>query len=106
MYRKFKLTILTLILGLFLFQQTAFAQEGPIGQHTDSVWQVSYWNNKTLAGNPVVQTGETNINWDWGMGSPSGLPAASTKRNRMSESGASGMSARRTSWSPAAAGIS
>lgn len=75
MYRKFKLTVLTLILGLFLFQQTAFAQDGPIGQHTDSVWQVSYWNNKTLTGNPVVQTGETNINWDWGMGSPSGLPA-------------------------------
>lgn len=75
MYRKFKLTVLFLIVSLFLFQQTALAQDGPTTQHTDAVWQVSYWNNKTLSGNPVVQTTETDINWDWGMGGPSGLPA-------------------------------
>ncbi|MCA9956409.1 MAG: hypothetical protein KC434_16890, partial [Anaerolineales bacterium] len=75
MYRKLKLTVLVLFVSLFLFQQTALAQDGPSAQHTDVVWQVSYWNNKTLSGNPVVQTTETDINWDWGMGGPSGLPA-------------------------------
>ena len=73
MYRK--LTVLAaLLIGLLLFQQTALAQDGPTSQHTDSVWQVSYWNNKTLAGAPVVETTEANINWDWGNGGPSGLP--------------------------------
>ncbi|MCB8977139.1 MAG: hypothetical protein H6657_06890 [Ardenticatenaceae bacterium] len=75
MYRKLKLTVLVLFVSLFLFQQTALAQDGPSAQHTDAVWQVSYWNNKTLSGNPVVQTTETDINWDWGTGGPSGLPA-------------------------------
>lgn len=74
MYRKLKLTVLFLIISLFLFQQTALAQDGPTVQHTDPVWQVSYWNNKTLTGNPLVQTTEADINWDWGMGGPSGLP--------------------------------
>ncbi len=73
MYRK--LTVVTLLLGLFLFYQTALAQGGPTAQHTDPVWQVSYWNNKTLSGTPVVQTTEAEINWDWGLGGPSGLPA-------------------------------
>lgn len=74
MYRKLKLTVLFLFISLFLFQQTALAQDGPTTQHTDSVWQVSYWNNQTLSGTPLVQTTETDINWDWGMGGPSGLP--------------------------------
>ena len=74
MYRKF--TVLALLLsGLLLFQKTTLAQGGPTAQHTDSVWQVSYWNNKTLAGNPLVQTTETEINWDWGLNGPSSLPA-------------------------------
>ncbi len=75
MYRKLKLTVLFLFISLLLFQQTALAQDGPTTQHTDSVWQVSYWNNQTLSGTPLVQTTETDINWDWGMGGPSGLPA-------------------------------
>ena len=74
MSRKFRLTVLTLILSLFLFQQTALAQDGPTAQHTDSVWKVSYWNNKSLSGTPLVQTTESEINWDWGLGGPSSLP--------------------------------
>ena len=71
MYRKLMI-VLALFIGLLLFQQTALAQDGPTGQHTDSVWQVAYWNNKTLSGNPVVETAESNIDWDWGTGGPTG----------------------------------
>ena len=74
MYRKLMI-LLALFIGLLVFQQTALAQDVPTGQHTDSVWQVSYWNNKTLSGNPIVQTAESNIDWDWGTGGPNGLPA-------------------------------
>lgn len=74
MYRKLSVLALLLVTLLF-FQQSALAQDGPTAQHTDSVWQASYWNNKTLTGNPVVQTQETNIDWNWGGGGPSGVPA-------------------------------
>lgn len=73
MYRK--LTVLVFLLGVLLFQQTALAQDGPTAQHSAAVWDVSYWNNKTLTDSPVVQTTETDVNWDWGTGGPSGLPA-------------------------------
>jgi hypothetical protein len=39
-------------------------------RHTDPFWQVSYWNNTTLSGPPVVSTSDTNLNHDWGFGSP------------------------------------
>ena len=73
MYRK--LTVLVFLLGVLLFQQTALAQDGPTAQHSAAVWDVSYWNNKTLTDSPVVQTTEADVNWDWGTGGPSGLPA-------------------------------
>jgi hypothetical protein len=49
---------------------TALAQ-GPITpKHTDPNWQASYWNNTTLSGSPVLQRSETNLDHDWGGGSP------------------------------------
>jgi hypothetical protein len=55
---------------------TAFAQ-GPIQpQHTAPYWQVSYWNNPTLSGPPVVQRSEAHLDSHWGNGSPApGVPA-------------------------------
>ena len=51
---------------------TAHAQpaDPPRLQHTDPVWQVAYWNNTTLSGNPVLQTTEQDLNHDWGTGGP------------------------------------
>ena len=72
MYRK--IIVLVVLLSGLLFQQAALAQDGPTGQHTVSFWEVSYWNNKTLAGEPIVETAESEINWDWSTGGPSGLP--------------------------------
>jgi hypothetical protein len=54
---------------LFLLASTVYAQ-GPVVQHSDPVWQVSYWNNTTLAGDPVLQETHTQIEWEWRTGSP------------------------------------
>lgn len=60
-------------LALLLVAMTslALAQDGPITpQHTDPSWQVTYWNNTSLAGPPVLQRPETNLDYNWGTGSP------------------------------------
>jgi uncharacterized protein YraI len=36
-------------------------------------WDVKYWNNRNLSGDPVVVRQESEINHDWGQGSPSGV---------------------------------
>lgn len=69
-----KLSTLFAFVFVLLLANTAFAQ-GQVPEHTDPVWQVSYWNNKTLSGNPIIQSTETDINWDWGTGGPAGVPA-------------------------------
>ncbi len=33
-------------------------------------WNVKYWNNSSLWGDPVVQRTESNLDYDWGDGSP------------------------------------
>jgi len=54
---------------VLLVTSPVFAQD-PQPQHTDPFWQVSYWNNMTLSGEPVVQGTDAYIDWDWGSGSP------------------------------------
>lgn len=39
-------------------------------QAADSMWTAQYWNNKTLSGDPILQRLETEVNYDWGNGSP------------------------------------
>ena len=68
MFKKVSL-VFALLLAL-LVPVTALAQ-GPIEpQHSDPYWSVSYWNNTQLSGTPVLVTTETNINYNWGAGSP------------------------------------
>ncbi|MCX6047616.1 MAG: PA14 domain-containing protein, partial [Chloroflexi bacterium] len=38
--------------------------------NSDPTWQATYWNNVTLTGAPVLQQSETDLNYDWGAGSP------------------------------------
>ncbi|MDY7042109.1 MAG: PA14 domain-containing protein, partial [Chloroflexota bacterium] len=67
MFRKLRFPIgFTLVL---LLVSTAYAQP-PGPRHTDPFWQVLYWNNTTLSGEPVVQTTDAHLDWDWGSGSP------------------------------------
>ena len=67
MYRKF--TLLFTFVFVFMFVGTVLA-EPQAPQHADPLWEVSYWNNKTLSGTPVVQTAEANVDWNWGQGGP------------------------------------
>ena len=54
---------------------TAYAQTPeppPWPQHSDPFWQVAYWNNTTLSGDPVVRGSDQHLAWDWGSGAPRG----------------------------------
>jgi hypothetical protein len=67
----FKRTILLLgSLFLFLLLAAPAMAQGPQPEHTDPVWQASYWNNMTLTGTAVVQRTEDTINKNWGGGAP------------------------------------
>ena len=39
-------------------------------QAADSAWQAKYWNNTNLTGDPVLERTESELNHDWGRGSP------------------------------------
>ena len=39
-------------------------------QAQSSAWTATYWNNRDLSGNPVLQRTELTITQDWGTGSP------------------------------------
>lgn len=72
MYRK--IIVLLTFVFVFVFAGTILAEpEAPL--HTDPLWEVSYWNNRTLSGTPVVQTAEANLDWNWGQGGPANVPA-------------------------------
>jgi hypothetical protein len=55
---------------MLLMTGTALAQGPVTPRHTDPGWQASYWNNTGLSGSPVLQRPETNLDYDWGRGSP------------------------------------
>lgn len=55
----------TLLLGSLL----ALVPANPL-LAADSSWQATYWNNKTLSGTAVLQRNETDLNNDWGDGTP------------------------------------
>jgi hypothetical protein len=59
----------SLIVALF-FPGTALASRSAHSQHSDSTWQASYWNNTTFTGPPVLQRSESNLDHNWGTGSP------------------------------------
>ncbi len=66
---KARLLLLLLILILAV-PGMALAQEGPRPQHNDPFWTAEYWNNGSLAGQPLVTGADAAINFNWGSGSP------------------------------------
>jgi hypothetical protein len=58
-----------LLFSLQLSSSVVSAQ-GPSAQHSDPAWQACYWNNTALAGAPVLERGEPNLDHNWGQGSP------------------------------------
>jgi hypothetical protein len=64
------------LVAVLVFSSSAWAQGPVLPEHSDPVWQASYWSNMTLSGSPVLQRTETSLDHDWGTGSPAdGLPA-------------------------------
>lgn len=39
---------------------------------SDPYWRARYWNNRDLAGDPVLERDESDINYNWGSDSPDG----------------------------------
>jgi uncharacterized protein YgiM (DUF1202 family) len=57
-------------IAVLLFFVVALGSTAVHTQAADSMWDVKYWNNKTLDGDPVLQRSESNLDHDWGNGSP------------------------------------
>ena len=67
MLKRFSLFVsLAMVLAM---TGTALAQ-GPGPQHTSPTWQATYWNNMTLSGTPALVRDESDLDYDWGDGSP------------------------------------
>ena len=68
---KRRIWLLSLVTAALLVMAAPAMAQGPINpQHSDPSWQASYWNNASLSGTPTLTRADTNINFDWGAGSP------------------------------------
>jgi hypothetical protein len=67
---KTRFVLATLALLALALTSPVVAQGPVTPQHSDPSWQVSYWNNTTLSGTPVLQRTEANIDHNWSTGSP------------------------------------
>jgi hypothetical protein len=67
MFKRIALLIVA-VLMMMVVAEGAQAQGG-----TDPFWQASYWDNRYLAGSPVLQRREYSINYNWGDDEPPGL---------------------------------
>lgn len=59
-----------IMIALLLLLAVALTGKTAVVHAADNKWQAQYWDNKTLSGEPVVVRQESNINFDWGGGSP------------------------------------
>ena len=64
-----KIRILLVLPIILLVAGTAYAQN-PRPQHSGRFWQVAFWNNVSLSGQPDLTAVHNSIDWDWGYGSP------------------------------------
>ena len=69
-----KLIRVMLILALALAFSTPVFAQGTGVQHSDPTWQAYYWNNTALTG-PDPDHHDTDIDFDWGSGAPTGINA-------------------------------
>jgi hypothetical protein len=60
------LAVITTVVG----PAHAQAQEPPRSKDTALYWDVVYWNNTSLSGDPVATGTNVNLDHDWGAGSP------------------------------------
>ena len=67
MFKKFALLTVLAVLTATLYLSLPKPQ--PVSA-ADAKWRARYWNNRNLQGDPVISRDETEINHDWGGGSP------------------------------------
>lgn len=80
---KFNRFLAILAIGLVFFLSSgdhfSLAQD-VFPEHTEAGWQATYWNNTSLAGPPVLQRSEGNLDYNWGPG----FPASGVNNNQFS----------------------
>ncbi len=57
-------------MAALLLVALAWGSTAVTSQAADANWEVKYWNNKNLSGDPVLQRPESNLDYNWGQGSP------------------------------------
>lgn len=62
--------ILVALMMAISLPQLAIAQGAITPQYMEPTWQAAYWSNMSLAGMPILWRSETQLNYDWGGGSP------------------------------------
>lgn len=67
-----KRSVISSLVVLILLALMSLVKTVP-GISADEPWRAKYWNNKNLAGDPVLERKEADINYDWGDGSPGGV---------------------------------
>jgi hypothetical protein len=71
MYRRISLIcLIVLLLSSLMLSSSIVSAQGPAPEHSDPTWQASYWNNMALSGLPVLERSESNLDHNWGTGSP------------------------------------
>lgn len=63
-------SFLVALILILTFAGTVLAQGPDLPEDSDPTWSAAYWNNKGLSGGPALQREETNLDHDWGAGSP------------------------------------
>ncbi len=58
------------VLGMAVLSVLMARSAQPLRAVSDADWHARYWNNRSLAGDPVIQWYEPDIDHDWGQGSP------------------------------------
>lgn len=69
----YSLKFLFALLFLGLIASTPLVAQTSSPRHSDPAWQVSYWANDQLAGTPVLQGLDVDLDHNWGFGSPDAL---------------------------------
>jgi uncharacterized protein YraI len=59
-----------ILLGFIILGTAGLASPEPVTAQANPVWQAAYYNNPTLAGDPVFRRTDSNIAFNWGQNSP------------------------------------
>ena len=64
-----------LLVVLFVVLLLGVSMSAATAQDSSSLWFGTFWSNTNLEGDPVARASSGEINFDWGDGSPTGVPS-------------------------------